>query len=172
MIGCPESAPTGHDVEDLLHRIEPLILKLVSEQLQDRPDHLREDVAQACRYYLWRYSLPRYDPARHLLPFVTACVRRVIRRELRRIERKLPVSPISPDEIAREDQPDVHHLAQQIIEEPERFLTPKQARIFRLVQAGGHPRTIAAILGIAPASVSQSIWRIRKRLTSSRSSRS
>ena len=162
----PESAP-GRCLDDLLRECEPLILKTVARRMTRWPADVQDDVAQAARVHVWRYALRKFDPARGPFDaFVRLCVDRVIQREVERLDRRTPHEPL-PDDVdltADNSGPDIESVAERIISQPDVGLTTKQAALLRLVLAGGQPRDIGPQLGISPASVSQSLSRLRKKL--------
>lgn len=172
----PESALSDlprfpfRDVDpDLLGRAimehDDLIRACVRRRLP-RKDHSHvEDVEQEIRLALLQ-SLPRFDQTlgSKLSTFLYTCIHRTLADQLERLDRQPPPSDIPADAPAPADAPDMAALADSLKADPESFLTPKQAALFRMRVAGLDRNTIAQQLNVTPYSVSRSTTRLRKKI--------
>lgn len=164
-----ESAPAGHDVNQLLSECEPLLVRLVKLRLRGRPADVLDDVCQQVRLHLWQHSLPRFDPAQaSLTTFAYVCVNRRITRELRRLDGRPPTSPIDFDLPAPDTAPDrsIEQLADAILRAPEAYLSDLGASILRAVTEfpDDSRGAIAERLGLDPNAYSKNLYKVRKRV--------
>lgn len=163
----PKSTLSGRCVNQMLVECEPIVIALVTTRLTRWPADVQDDVAQVCRLHLWQHVLPQFDPARGPLDaFVRHCLNKVLHREGLKLDKRPSHEqlPHGTDLPAVDDGYDIEQLADRIKDDPEQYLSRKQAKLLRLVLAGGQPRDIGPELGISPASASQALWRLRKKL--------
>jgi hypothetical protein len=162
-VAAPAASPAP-DLERIVADHDALIRSTVRACL---PRHLRgaeDDVAQESRLHLWRIALPRFDPARAaLVTFIRAAVRQVTIREIAKLNRRRPVA-LPDEDIASGATPDVEALAAAIRASPESFLTPRQAELFRLLEAGLDRATIGERMGLARVGVHCLTHKMKRRI--------
>ena len=166
----PESAPAGHDVNDLLTQCEPLVVRLVKLRLRGRPADVLDDVAQEVRLVLWRDVLPKYNPSHGLITtYAFVCINNTITRQLRRLDRRPPSVPLDFNTEAPDAGADraIEQLADLILSTPESYLSDLGAAILRAVtQNPGEPTgAVAERLGLDPQTLWNNLSKARKQIS-------
>lgn len=116
----------------------PLVRRVIARAADFLPQHARNDLLSDTLIYLISRAIPKYEPARgaKLTSFVWACTRNHLTLLLRNLLTKKTVSIIELTEslgIAAADTScdrRVEELADNIISQPERYLTPGQTAFF------------------------------------------
>lgn len=156
----------------LIASVDRLIWKLVRRRFGGRCEHFQEDAAAEVRASL-ADALPNHDPRRgKLSTYFYGCIRRRLRmiakREARKRRHHRGVDPLPRNVAAPDSSADRHveALAEVVLNEPQRFLTRRQAQVLRHVTSHpNEPRAEAARrLGIKPKALSAILARIRRRL--------
>lgn len=174
------------DVETVLRGVDAMIRSLVrrAQNQFGLDDDQASDMHAAVMERLWRRSLPNFDAAlgHKVSTFLHACackhiihqVRTVSRQHRRRCREQLsPSTAIDRNlslAVAPQDVSDrrIEAVARQVIQDPERYLTPWQAQVLRTLLEHPHAQKqeIARMLGYERASsLSTMLLRIRERIT-------
>jgi hypothetical protein len=176
-------AVVSANVSDVLHGVENMLYLLARSQARKRlREHEISEMVQACREWLWKRSLPKYDAHRgvKVQTFVYQCARNFFRQYLRaaarsrKSTRRKKIILVNPEHMlyslrARCESLDnrVAMVADDVMDHPEKFFTEAQVQVFRMLLE--HPnipkQDLAAMLGYKRASsLSMMVRRIKERI--------
>lgn len=166
------------EIERVLYGVTDMIYMLVRRRLYTQNEDMIEDVAQMVRCNLWEKSLPAFDSHRQvtLSTYLYCCINNFVKREgLRQVrqeaKRETPVDPAvlcaAMDDMGKELDSKVYALAQDIMANPEKYLTRRQSTVLREVLAyeGDHLNVLAEQFDYhQPSSLYMMLRRIRDRI--------
>jgi AraC-like DNA-binding protein len=158
--------------------IDAMIYARIRARMQRHvDDHSVDDIAQRCRAHLWSRCLPAFDTGYKvkLGTYLYRCIDNFVRSEHQILSRRLRRAIASDPELMGQSIPAPdsrldHHveaLAEDIRANPERYLSPRQAKVLRsrLARPAVSVNDLARSLGYSHASnLSLMLRRIMERI--------
>lgn len=161
--------------EELLRRYEPLLTSLVAKFLEDPASvSLREDLYQEATVAFY-HSILAYDTDQKEVEFglyAKICISNALVSQLRKWKNR-PCEPLAESEqehffIHESEDPSESILEQERVQALylviRNRLSPLEYRIWRCYMSGRTAKEIGGIVGKSEKSVSNAIYRIRKKL--------
>jgi DNA-directed RNA polymerase specialized sigma24 family protein len=134
-----------------------------------------EDVTQSVRMNLWQRGLVNFSTAYDvkLTTYIHACIHNYVKQAVRDIKRRQDRSPeassspeLAADELLSVDtewDDKVYEIADDVIVNPEKYLTPKQAVVFRLLMDNPNA-LIQDLAGVMSYSQASSLSMMKRRI--------